>query len=59
MIDRLHDGWTVLGVAEALGVTPKTVHKWRDRFQIESVAGLADPYPAEIETCRSVGQRLS
>lgn len=66
MIDRLHDGWTVLGVAEALGVTPKTVRKWRDRFQIEGAAGLVDrtsrphnsptkldePVEAEIETCR-------
>ena len=42
MIDRLHDGWTVLGVAEALGVTPKTVRKRRDRFQIEGAAGLVD-----------------
>ena len=42
MIQRLQAGWTVANVAEALGVTPKTVRKWRDRFAGEGAAGLAD-----------------
>ena len=40
MIGRLQAGWTVAGVAEALGVTAKTVRKWRTRFDAEGTAGL-------------------
>ena len=29
-------------VAAAMGVDPKTVRKWRDRFVAEGAAGLAD-----------------
>lgn len=32
MVQRLADGWTVAAVAEAQGVSAKTVRKWRDRF---------------------------
>ncbi|MFD1304204.1 IS481 family transposase, partial [Methylobacterium marchantiae] len=35
-------GWAVSTVALALGIDPKTVRKWRDRFAAEGVAGLAD-----------------
>jgi len=66
MIERLQAGWSVAEVAQALGVTPKTVRKWRDRFTIEGPTGLTDrcsrPHrspnrldqaaEAEIEACR-------
>jgi transposase InsO family protein len=42
IVDRLAQGWTVSAVAVALGITPKTVRKWRDRFAAEGAAGLAD-----------------
>ena len=32
MVQRLAGGWPVAGVAQALGVTPRTVRKWRDRY---------------------------
>jgi len=46
MIERPQAGWTVAAVAEPLGVTPKTVRKWRDRFQAEGVPGFT-PRSAE------------
>ena len=42
MIERLRNGWMVIKVAQALGVDPGTVRKWRDRFAAEGEAGLAD-----------------
>ena len=42
MIQRLGNGWTVADVAQAHGVDPGTVRKWRDRFASEGEAGLAD-----------------
>ena len=42
MVERLSCGWSVPAVAAALGVVPKTVRKWRDRFAAEGEAGLAD-----------------
>ena len=42
MIERLRAGWTVPSVAAALGVTPRTVRKWRDRFAEEGAGGLVD-----------------
>ena len=42
IIERLKQGWTVIAVAGALGVDPRTVRKWRDRFAAEGEAGLAD-----------------
>ena len=42
MIERLQGGWTVPAVAAALGVDPKTVRKWRDRYAAEGAAGLRD-----------------
>ena len=40
IVERLSSGWTVKAVAEAQGVDPKTVRKWRDRFAAEGAAGL-------------------
>ena len=42
MIERLRSGWTVAEVADAQGVDPGTVRKWRRRFAAEGEAGLAD-----------------
>ena len=42
MVQRLASGWGVADVAAALGVTVRTVRKWRDRFASEGEAGLAD-----------------
>lgn len=42
IIERLNSGWSVPAVANALGITGKTVRKWRDRFAVEGVEGLAD-----------------
>ena len=42
MVQRLASGWSVLAVAAAQGVTPKTVRKWRDRHAAEGEAGLLD-----------------
>ena len=42
MIARLQSGWSTPAVAQALGVTAKTVRKWRDRYAAEGIAGLSD-----------------
>ncbi len=42
IVQRLQNGWTVTAVAQALGIDPKTVRKWRDRFAAEGEAGLKD-----------------
>ena len=42
MIERLRCGWSIGAVATALGVTGKTVRKWRDRYAVEGASGLAD-----------------
>ena len=42
IVERLKSGWTMPAVAEALGVTGKTVGKWRDRFDAEGADGVAD-----------------
>ncbi len=42
IIERLQAGWSVAAVAATLGVSAKTVRKWRDRFAAEGTAGLAD-----------------
>jgi len=42
MVRRLACGWSVAAVAQAQGVTPKTVRKWRDRHASEGAVGLID-----------------
>jgi len=42
MVRRLSAGQSVAAVAAAMGVTAKTVRKWRDRFAAEGEAGLRD-----------------
>jgi transcriptional regulator with XRE-family HTH domain len=52
MILRLQAGWSVAKVAQALGVTPKTVRKWRGSRPHRSPNRLDQVAEAEIETCR-------
>jgi transposase InsO family protein len=42
MMQRLTSGWTAMAVAEAHGVTLRTVRKWQTRFRDAGLAGLAD-----------------
>jgi transposase len=42
MVQRVASGWTPASVAQAQGVTARTVRKWRDRFVAAGEAGLAD-----------------
>jgi hypothetical protein len=42
IVERLAASWTVAGVAAALGTSPRTVRKWRDRFAAEGEAGPRD-----------------
>ena len=42
IVTRLREGRSVTAVAQAMGVDPKTVRKWRDRFVAEGEAGLQD-----------------
>jgi transposase InsO family protein len=42
IVERLAAGWTVAAVAAALGTSPRTVRKWRDRFAAEGEPGLRD-----------------
>jgi transposase InsO family protein len=42
IVERLATGWSVACVAAAIGVTSKTVRKWRDRHRAEGDAGLVD-----------------
>ena len=42
IVERLREGWRVGAVARAMGVDPKTVRKWRDRFAVAGAAGLRD-----------------
>jgi transposase InsO family protein len=42
IVQRLAAGWSVATVAEAVGVTARTVRKWRDRHAAEGKLGLND-----------------
>jgi transposase InsO family protein len=42
IVERLSSGQSVKAVAAALGTTPRTVRKWRDRHAAEGEAGLRD-----------------
>lgn len=42
LIDRLEQGWSAPAVAESAGVSRATVYKWRQRYRVEGLAGLAD-----------------
>ena len=55
IVERLGEGWTMSAVAQAMGVNPKTVRKWRGHFAAEGAAGSQDrssrPYcsPARLD----------
>lgn len=42
LVDMMRSGLTPQAAARAAGVSPRTARKWRDRFQAEGPAGLAD-----------------
>jgi transposase InsO family protein len=42
IVQRLAEGWSVAAVADGLGVSPKTVRKWRNRHAVEGARGLQD-----------------
>jgi transposase InsO family protein len=42
IVERVREGWRVNAVADAMGIDPRTVRKWRDRFAAEGEAGLRD-----------------
>ena len=42
IVERLGSGWSVVELAAPIGVTAKTVRKWRDRFATEGEAGQRD-----------------
>jgi hypothetical protein len=47
MVDIVLGGQTPKGAGQAVGVCPRTVNKWADRYQAEGLAGLQD----RIERC--------
>jgi len=57
IVERLAAGWTVAAVAAALGTSPRTVRKWRDRFAAEGEPGLRDrscrPHRSPARLCAS------
>lgn len=42
IVEQLTAGWTATAVASALGTSPRTMLKWRDRFATEGDPGLRD-----------------
>ena len=42
MVNMVLSGQTPKAVSEAVGVCPRTVRKWVDRFEAEGLAGLQD-----------------
>lgn len=42
IVERYRAGWPAARVAEQLGISCATVHKWLARFEAEGEAGLAD-----------------
>jgi transposase-like protein len=42
MVQRIASGWSIAVTAQAQGVSPKTVRKWRDRYNAEGENGLTD-----------------
>ena len=61
IVQRLHQGQSVVAVAEAVGAAESTVRKWRDRFVAEGDAGLRDcsPRPHRSPTRLSAAQHAS
>jgi len=54
------EGWTVAKTAAALGVSTRTVHKWRARGRVEGIAGLDDRRSVPIRIPhRTQGRRVA
>src|SRR3954454_13432827 len=62
MVTRVLGGQTPKAAGEAVGVCPRTVRKWVDRFKAEGLAGLRDrssrPQQLYRPTPRSVIDRI-
>ena len=56
LVERLREGWTAKSVAAALGIDPRTVRKWRDRFAREGEAGMQIRHRALVS---ELGESLS
>jgi len=61
IVQRLSAGQSVNAVAAALGITPRTVRKWRDRYAAAGEAGLRDrsSRPHHSPTRLSAGQHAA
>jgi DNA-directed RNA polymerase specialized sigma24 family protein len=56
LVDRVvRDGWPAATVAEAMGVSRATVHKWVRRFREEGPEGLGDRSCCPHSHPRAVG----
>lgn len=42
LVDRIDAGWSVIGAAEAAGITDRTARRWMARWRAEGVEGLLD-----------------
>ncbi|MFD1238248.1 helix-turn-helix domain-containing protein, partial [Pseudonocardia benzenivorans] len=62
IIERRHAGWPAARIAEQLGISRATVHKWLRRFREEGWAGLADrssrPHSTPTRTPAHVEARI-
>jgi len=62
MVERLQAGWSVVQVAQAGGVAPRTVRKWRDRFAAGGQAALQDrssrPHHSPTRTSQALGDDI-
>ncbi len=59
IVERLAEGWTVASVAAAMGIDPKTVRKWRDRFAAEGAAGLLDRSSRPLRSPTRLGEDMT
>lgn len=51
------EGWSVEETADAAGVSPRTVYKWRARYRADGVAGLNDRGSTPRRSPRRTGAR--
>ena len=62
MVSLLLGGQTPKAVSKAVGVCPRTVHKWVDRYQAEGLVGLQDrrsrPHRLHRPTAQAVVDRI-
>ena len=53
MVNRVLGGQTPKAAGQAVGVCPRTVKKWVDRYRAEGLAGLQDRAALVPNTCVS------